>query len=232
MDPLAPVVAGLLALPLGWVACFLVERVPDYEHHVLRRPFGLTATPARRVVGLTGVLVVLFVALGLRFERPADLAVYLGFGFVMVVLATIDLDTLRLPDRLVLPYLAISVALVVAVSTALAEPERITAAFTGGAVYFGFLFVVHLAFGPRALGFGDVKLAAVMGLYVGWVVETPVRALALVLWAMFLGFVVGALIGIVLYVVKRGSRHYPFGPFLVLGSLAAILLSLGLLSQA
>lgn len=232
MSPIAPVVAGLLALPLGWLACFLAERVPDYDRHVAARPWGLESTRPTRVVTVTGVLVVLFVATALRFERPADLAVYLLFGFVMVVLSVIDLDTLRLPDRLVLPFLAVSVPLLVAVSAGLHEPDRITAAFTGALVYFGFLFLVHLALGPRALGFGDVKLAAVMGLYVGWVEAEPMRALALVMWAMFLGFITGALIGVVLFVTRKRSRHYPFGPFLVFGSLAAILLSLGLLSRA
>ena len=64
------------------------------------------------------------------------------------------------------------------------------------AIYFGFLFVAHLI-SPRGMGFGDVKLAAVMGLYVGWLGTTFVDALALVLWAMLIGFAVGSVFGFV-----------------------------------
>ena len=49
--------------------------------------------------------------------------------------------------------------------------------------------------------------------------------LALVLWAMLIGFLSGTVIGIVLLVVRRRSRAFPFGPFLALGCVAAILLS-------
>lgn len=101
---------------------------------------------------MTGVLVVLLVRDHAPLRAPADLAVYLLFGFVMVVLSVIDLDTLRLPARLVLPFLTVSVPLLVAVSAGLHEPDRITAAFTGALVYFGFLFLVRLALGPRPSG--------------------------------------------------------------------------------
>jgi len=55
-----------------------------------------------------------------------------------------------------------------------------------------------------------------------------VEALALVLWAMLLGFLTGTVLGVVLLVARRGSRPFPFGPFLALGCVAAIVLSNGL----
>ena len=74
------------------------------------------------------------------------------------------------------------------------SPSRIRYALVGAALYFGFLFVAHLI-SPRGMGFGDVKLAAVMGLYVGWLGSTLREALALVLWAMLIGFLAGSVFG-------------------------------------
>jgi leader peptidase (prepilin peptidase)/N-methyltransferase len=81
------------------------------------------------------------------------------------------------------------------------------------------------------MGFGDVKLAAVMGLWVGWLGTTYAAAIGLVLWAMLIGFVAGSIIGMVLLAVRRRSKQIPFGPFLALGTVVAVTLSSGLVSQ-
>jgi leader peptidase (prepilin peptidase)/N-methyltransferase len=69
------------------------------------------------------------------------------------------------------------------------------------------------------MGFGDVKLSGVLGLYTGW--------LGWGAWAvgLFLGFFLGGLFGIALLVAKKGGRKtaVPFGPFMLLGALAAVL---------
>ena len=89
-------------------------------------------------------------------------------------------------------------------------------------MYFGFLLVVHLAY-PRGMGFGDVKLAALMGLYLGWLGSSWVVALSLVLWAMLIGFVVGSVVGIGLLIVRRRNEPMPFAPFLALGTVVVVL---------
>jgi leader peptidase (prepilin peptidase)/N-methyltransferase len=82
------------------------------------------------------------------------------------------------------------------------------------AVYFALCFAY-----PAGMGFGDVKLAGVLGTYVGWLGWGE--------WAvaLFLGFLLGGLFGIALVAVKRGGRKtaVPFGPFMLLGTLIAIL---------
>lgn len=221
--------AAALAIPFGLLCAFLVERVPDYEHHVFRRPFGLEETGRNRIIVTTLILAVTWAAIAARFPRPIDVATYLAYGFVALTLALIDIRTQRLPDRLVLPATAVAMPLVVVLALVLSEPERLTAAYVAGLLYFGLLFVIHLILGPRALGFGDVKLAALMGLAIGWSTTGVTNALALVFWSMFLGFLSGALLGLGLLFVRRKSRHYAFGPFLVLGSILGILLGPGLL---
>ena len=130
---------------------------------------------------------------------------------------------------LVLPALVASIPVIAVVSIVEDVPESIRYALVGGGIYFGFLFVAHLI-SPRGMGFGDVKLAAVMGLYVGWLGSDVTQALALVLWAMLIGFASGSVFGFVVLLRRRRNRPFPFGPFLALGTVAAVLLSRGLVT--
>jgi leader peptidase (prepilin peptidase)/N-methyltransferase len=220
------VVCALLAVPAGWFAAVLVERVPD--RLPLFRPLK-PVRPSLRDLLVHTLVLVLYVVAALRFDDASvgELFAFLVLFTALAALVVIDGEVYRLPDLIVLPTLAASIPIIVIVSIAVDDPERIRYALVGAAVYFGFLFIAHLI-SPRGMGFGDVKLAAVMGLYVGWLAASYTEALALVLWAMLLGFLTGTVLGVVLLVARRGSRPFPFGPFLALGCVAAIVLSEGL----
>jgi leader peptidase (prepilin peptidase) / N-methyltransferase len=220
------VVCALLALPAGWLAGALIDRVPD-------RLALFDPLPGFRVQGkylaIHGLMVTLFVLAAIRFH-DWPLGVLAGFLFLFAVLVTvsvIDIELFRLPDRIVLPSLAVSVVLVIGVSLFEDRTEQIWFALTGAAIYFGFLLVAHLIY-PRGMGFGDVKLAALMGLFIGWLGSSYLTAFSLVLWAMLIGFVAGSIIGVVMLILRRRSQPIPFGPFLALGAVAAALLSEGL----
>ena len=222
------VVCALLALPAGWFAGVLADRVPDREH--LFRPVKPLHLGGRDLVLHVGVLA-LFLLAAWRFDDGTwgETIVYCALFGVLAALSAIDIEHYRLPDLIVLPSLVASVPVIVVLSLVDDEPRRIRYALIGAALYFGFLFIAHLI-SPRGMGFGDVKLAALMGLYVGWLGATFVDALALVLWAMLIGFAVGTVFGVVLLAARRRNRPFPFGPFLALGSVLAILLSRGLVS--
>jgi leader peptidase (prepilin peptidase)/N-methyltransferase len=230
MNTLRLVVCALLALPAGWFAGVLIERVPDKRS--LFRPLRPVRTSGPDLAVHLG-MVALFVLAALRFhDAPiGQLAGYLLLFGMLLTVSVIDVRLLRLPDRIVLPTLAVSLPLVTVVSLVEDEPAAIRHALAGGGLYFGFLFLVHLI-SPRGMGFGDVKLAAVMGLYVGWLGDSYAAAFALVLWAMLLGFLAGSAIGIVLLAMRRRSKPIPFGPFLALGCVAAVVLSDVLVSPA
>jgi leader peptidase (prepilin peptidase)/N-methyltransferase len=222
------VVCALLALPVGWFAGVLIDRVPD------RAP--LKPLPGIRLSGkylfVHLGMIVLFVLAAVRFDEE-PLGVLVGYLFLFAVLLTlsvIDVELFRLPDLIVLPTLAASLLLVVLVSVVEEVPEQIRFALAGAGLYFGFLLIAHLIY-PRGMGFGDVKLAAVMGLYVGWLGTSYTGSIGLVLWAMLIGFVAGSIIGMVLLAVRKRSKQIPFGPFLALGTVVAVLLSSGLVSQ-
>jgi leader peptidase (prepilin peptidase)/N-methyltransferase len=223
------VLCGLVALPAGWFAGVLVDRVPDREP--LFSPF-LGVRLHGKYLAIHVAMIVLFVLAAIRFDdEPAGmLASYLFLFGMLLTVSVIDIQLFRLPDLIVLPSLLVSLVLVVLVSVLEDNPESIRFALVGGALYFGFLFVAHLVY-PRGMGFGDVKLAAVMGLYIGWLGPTYTGAIGLVLWGMLIGFLAGSVIGIALLVVRKRSKQIPFGPFLALGTVSVVLLSSGLVPQ-
>jgi leader peptidase (prepilin peptidase)/N-methyltransferase len=140
-----------------------------------------------------------------------------------VALAFIDLDVRRLPDAIVLPSYPVMAVLLTAAAAAGGDWDDLLRAVLGGLILGGFYFALVFAY-PAGMGFGDVKLSGVLGMalgYLGWA-ELGVGA--------FLGFLYGGLIGIVLLLVGRAGRKsaIPFGPFMLLGALTAVLVGGGI----
>ena len=101
--------------------------------------------------------------------------------------------------------------------------NAITSAYVGGFGYAIFLLVLvtlfELILRKEAMGMGDVKLAVVLGMWVGWI------HILLVVYALLFACVLGVVVGGVVLVVRRESRAFPFGPWLAIGAIAAILYS-------
>ena len=183
-----------------------------------------------RTVVLAVLTFVSYVLAAIRFaDSPwLELFAYLALFAVLVLLSTIDAIEYRLPDVIVLPSIAAGAVIVVTVSVIDGITDRIGPALIGAVVAFGVLLVAHLV-SPRGMGFGDVKLAALLGLAVGWQATSVVGSLVLVLWLLLFGFGIGSVAGVVLWIVRRGNRPFPFGPFLALGTVLTVLLSRSLL---
>ena len=148
-------------------------------------------------------------ALVLR-DEPAALALGLVFVAILAAITLTDLERGVIPNVILLAGSAAGVAIVAATDPG-SLPERAAAA--GGAGAFLLLFaLIH----PRGMGMGDVKLAAVMGLFLG----------VSVIPALFVGIALGALAGVVL-MLRYGSaarKHaVPFGPFLAIGGVVGLL---------
>ena len=161
---------------------------------------------------------VLFAVMALRFGPDAVLPAYLYLAAVGLALALIDLDCRRLPDALTLPSYPAAAVLLGVAALAGSDSGSLVRALLGGAVMFAVYFLLCLAY-PAGMGFGDVKLSGVLGLYLGWL-GWDVLAVGL-----FLGFALGAVFGIALIASGRGSRKskVPFGPFMIGGALIAVL---------
>ena len=136
-----------------------------------------------------------------------------------MALAAIDIDLRRLPDRIVLPSIVVGIVLLALATFGAGDWGLLVRALVGGAVLFAFYFALVLAY-PRGMGFGDVKLAALLGLYLGWMGWD-----ALIVGA-FAAFLIGGVFAIVLVLVKRanGKTAIPFGPWMLLGAWVGIFL--------
>jgi leader peptidase (prepilin peptidase)/N-methyltransferase len=160
---------------------------------------------------------ILFVAIGLRFGWSWALPAYLTFAAVAVVLAGIDVDTLTLPRRIIYGAAAAGGGLLAVASIGSGQPSRLLGAAVGAAVAVACLLAIHLI-APRAMGFGDVRFAGLIGLHLGWLglVDVPT--------GLFLGFAFGAVTGVAWLAVRgRDWRmRIPFGPFLAAGALVTV----------
>jgi leader peptidase (prepilin peptidase)/N-methyltransferase len=161
----------------------------------------------------------LWALLALRFHDTWALPAYLVLAAGLVALSLIDLDTYLLPNRIVYPLTVVVVALFGVAAVVGHDATAFTRALVGGLAAFAVFLLLHLV-SPRGMGFGDVKLSLVLGVSLGWVSG------ALVFLGMFLAFLLGSVIGILLIVTKvRGRRdHVPFGPFLAAGTMVALLI--------
>jgi leader peptidase (prepilin peptidase)/N-methyltransferase len=160
------------------------------------------------VEALTAVL-----AVGVVLVRHSAVGIVLGLVLVgvLVPIALIDLDKRIIPNKITLP------AAIAAVAVGLAlKPSGVPEQLIAGAAAGGFLLVFVLAY-PRGMGMGDVKLAAVLGLFLGRSVAVAILA------AVLLGTVVGALVMARVGVQQGRKTAVPFGPFLAVGGVIGLL---------
>jgi len=139
---------------------------------------------------------------------------------ISIALALIDLDVHRLPDAIVLPSYPVALVLLALASLnpgGEADWGAYLRALIGGAA----MFVVYLAMVlvyPSGMGLGDVKLAGVLGLYLGWFGWASLAV------GWFAAFLLGGVFAVGLLVVGRAGRKsgIPFGPWMLLGAMVGI----------
>ncbi|MEZ5372404.1 MAG: A24 family peptidase [Microthrixaceae bacterium] len=151
------------------------------------------------------------VAMGPIKSLPA----YLVLVVVLVMAAIIDLRTMLIPRQLIWAGLAAGLAIMVAISLWIGDWGHLLGALVGAVGYFGFLFLTWLI-SPRGMGFGDVRLGAVMGLYLGWI------SWPLILIALILGSLVNVVQGLAINGISGRKVPIPFGPALAMGALVTI----------
>ena len=140
------------------------------------------------------------------------------FGLALVAVSAVDLERQIIPNRLVYPTLAALVVLLVMASAVDDRWHALATAAISGAVAFAAFFAIHLIV-PRGMGFGDVRLAGVIGLATGWL------GYGQVVVGFIAAFFLGALIGVVAMAVTDAGRktRIPFGPFLAAGAVVTVL---------
>jgi leader peptidase (prepilin peptidase) / N-methyltransferase len=224
-----PAENALLAAGIGAVVCgpaayvlgpWLMRRIPEpvLDEGESKTPYASLAGP-RAAYWCGGLAAVAGGLLGWLIGLDAVLPAWLLLAVAGAVLGYIDARTRFLPSIIIWPtYGVVGVALLAA-ALATGEWGSLRRAVIAGAIGFGVFYVLWFAF-PRGVGFGDVRLSGLLGLALGWLG-----------WGQFVsglygGFFLGAVVGIVLIAARVMTRKQmvPFGPFMLVGALAGVLL--------
>jgi prepilin signal peptidase PulO-like enzyme (type II secretory pathway) len=231
-------------IPVGWVGAHLVHRYREDDetesavleaatcprcHHALA--LADTAPPRWWVAGRRCVhcseplpsswiavqlaVPVLALAMLATFQLRLSLVPYLWLVPVLVVAAAVDIRTMLIPRRIVWVGFWVGLALLTATTLVTGTVADVERSLAGALLFFGFLFVTHLV-SPAGMGFGDVRLALLLGLYLGRL------NLMLTAVGLFLACIFGVVMGLGVRRATGGQRHFPFGPGLAAGTMVAI----------
>ncbi|WP_442545075.1 prepilin peptidase [Arthrobacter sp. KN11-1C] len=209
-QPLLVAAFGLLGLLTSPLAEVLIARF-------LPR---LGAPPARTVRTTTAVVTAaLFAVMTVRFGFSPTLPAYLLLGVLAVQLSRLDVAHHLLPNPLVLMLLSAGIVLLTTSAVLVPDWSALLRAAAGGVILFlGYLILGLIS--PGGLGMGDVKLAAPLGMYLGYLGWNQV------FYGGLLGFVVGGVMTVLLLRLKRGIKptEVPHGPAMFAAAIGVVLL--------
>lgn len=197
-----------------WLAQGSYRRPPEGDQPLPRHTWWVVIAVALVWASLT------YRVAGIEFhvaghEQWSLLPAYLYLGVVGVALTFIDLDVHRLPDLLVIPsHLIVFVLLLVPAVVTGQWGALLRAVLAGLVLFVAYLVLALVSPGGGGLGFGDVKLAGLLGLLLGWLGWGPVLVSVLV------AFITGGVIAVFLLLARRASRssHIAFGPSMIVGA--------------
>ena len=241
----AAVVLGIFGLLIGSFANVVIYRVPE-GRSIVRPPSGCPACGSRvrsrdnipviswvvlrgrcrdchapislRYPAVEALVGALFAGVGLRFGISWTGVGEAALAAGLVVLAFIDLEHLLLPKKIVYATLTVVAVVFVAGAATGTQWHRLLVAAISAVVPWALFFVINFV-SPRAMGFGDVRLALLIGFGLGW----------LGAGYAFLGFIVasvlGSVVGVTMIALGKAGRRtpIPFGTFLAAGAVVAVL---------
>jgi leader peptidase (prepilin peptidase) / N-methyltransferase len=183
------------------------------------RPLDEPKEPYAEVAALPGLAwkaalatAVLLGAVGARIGWHPVLLVFCYLVPVCVALTVIDWRTRLLPTWLIAPSYVVVGLLCVLASLLTGDWAALTTAVIGWLSSFAVFFVLWFVY-PKGMGYGDVRLSGLLGMALGWLGLGPL------ILGMYAGFVIGALGGYLLSVLRVfHRRHFPFGPFMAFGA--------------
>jgi leader peptidase (prepilin peptidase) / N-methyltransferase len=193
ISPRYPIIEAATAVVFGLVAWWMLSA---------SSPIGDAVSSAGAAAPVVQVLLV---------------ASYLWFAAAGIALAVIDLDTHRLPNAIVLPGYAVAAIGLVVPAAVSGDVSRLVTTVAGAAILFGVYLLLSLAW-QGGMGAGDVKLAGVIGAFLGFSGWGPLAVGA------FAAFVLGGLASLVLLALRRAARRtaIPFGPWMLAGAWVGI----------
>lgn len=221
----AVVLFGLLGAMVGTVVPSLIRLIPDRpadspDADQPVTPYRELASTARLPVLVGATAVVFALTAVARGDDAASLPTYLVVATLGVAISYIDVREHRLPDWLTLHAFGVAAIGLLAAPSISGEWGQYGRAWLGAAAVSA-LFLALALVRPSDLGMGDVKLSASAGMLLGWVGWDTVVV------GVFFAFLIGGLVGLTLILARRANRRtaLPFGPFILAGSLLALLWS-------
>ena len=204
-------VFGGLGAVWGVVSDRLAARWPAHEDGSVRR------------VGWRTLVVIVFGAVALaavpdRFSDTAERALFGAVFAALVLLMATDLDQRLLPDEVTLPLIVLGAGALIWGGDSLVNRQPMWLAIAGAVAVPLILYVLSLPFGEGALGGGDIKFLAGVGLLIGMIR----LVLAVFVGAMLSGLVIAGLLAAKRVTLKS---YIPLGPFLIIGAVWASLLA-------
>jgi leader peptidase (prepilin peptidase)/N-methyltransferase len=145
---------------------------------------------------------VIFLVMAVHFGFTWDLPAYLYFAAIGVALAMIDYDVKRLPNAIVFPSYAVAGVLLLLPAALDGQWADYLRAWEGGVALFAFFFAIRFVY-PAGMGFGDVKFAFVVGMYLGFI------SWGVLVIGTFAGFLIGAVVGIVVMLLPQPKDEEP-----------------------
>lgn len=155
-------------------------------------------------------------AVPVRFADPAHAVLFGMWAVLLVLLLATDLDQRLLPDVVTLPMIPVALAIAVVGANPLVPPADLPWAIAAAIAVPAVLGVLAIPFGAGAIGMGDLKLLVSVGILGG-----ALRLITGVIWGAILGGIV--ILGLLLVRRITLKSYVPFGPFLIYGVLAAII---------
>lgn len=227
LDPTAAALGAVACGAAGLLVAPLVARIPepaddpDADAGSPKPTYAeVAAAPRLRAASVVACLVA-GALVGASVGLAWPLLFLLPLVPVGVALAAVDLRTRLLPTVIVWPTFAVTLVLVLACGLLESDRDALTRAGLGAVVVYGLFFALWWIH-PAGMGFGDVRLSAVLGLalgYLGW---------AEVVLGIYGGFLAFSVPGLLVALVRRDRQvlkdAYPFGPFLLGGAVAGIVL--------
>ncbi len=209
LDPLVPLL-GLIGLAWGIAADRIAARWPAHEDGFVRRVDWRTPVVA-------AFAAVALAAVPQRFGDTPERLLFLVFVGACVLIMATDLDQKLMPDLVTIPLIVLAALALVWGGNTLVSRSPAWEAVLGAVLVPGVIFVGSLPFGEGALGGADVKFLFAVGLAVG---------LVRIVLAVFAGAMIAGVVIFGLLIARRISlkSYVPFGPFLILGAVWAMML--------
>lgn len=195
----------------------VAENIPIISWMFLRGRCKSCKKPiSPRYVVIEALVALSFLSLFYRFGLSYLFFIFCLFFLALIIISAIDLEHKIVPNKIIYPTVFVTLPSFIAIAYLDKTPLNFENAILGGVGSFLFFLIVHLI-QPKGMGFGDVRLAGVIGLYMGWL------GLGEAFISICLSFFIGSFFGLLLIGLGRSRKtKVPFAPFLASGAILCV----------